>query len=103
VKNDQPTAAADGTPAGNISLDLNALFARIRDLDDEALQELVHGLDTDLKDCRSGRLDESDLDLIAVAAAARITLRRRKAAAGRSRAIHRVRQLINNDTLGGTA
>ncbi|WP_055712614.1 hypothetical protein [Streptomyces torulosus] len=103
MNTNEPTASADGTTAGITSLDLNAAFARIPDLDDETLRELVHGLDTDLKDCRSGHLDESDLDLIAVAAAARITLRRRKAAAARSRAIHRVSQLINNDTPGGTA
>lgn len=98
MNTNEPTAAADGTIAGNPSLDLNAVFARIPDLDDEALRDLVHGLDTDLQDCRSGHLDMADLDLIAVAAAARITLRRRQAAAGRRRAAQRIRQIISTET-----
>lgn len=97
MKDQQPTTAV-GTPAGNTSLDLNAVFARIPDLDDETLRALVHGLDTDLKDCRIGPLDADDMDLIAVAAAARITLRRRQAGAGRRRAAQRIRHLISTET-----
>ncbi|MFJ8349726.1 hypothetical protein ACIQ9J_25860 [Streptomyces sp. NPDC094153] len=84
--------------AGTASLDLETVFARLPSLDDEQLQDLVHDLDSALSGCRGGLLDDTDMDLITVAAAARIALRRRQSAAGRSRAARRVRQLTSTET-----
>ncbi|MER7927032.1 hypothetical protein ABTY96_28400 [Streptomyces sp. NPDC096057] len=75
-------------------LDLTSALSRIADLDDEQLQGLVEDLDSALHDVLGGPLDDTDMDVIAVAAGARIALRRRRAVAARSRAIHRVRQLM---------
>ncbi|MFF4823128.1 hypothetical protein ACFY20_08835 [Streptomyces sp. NPDC001312] len=86
------------TTAGTAGLDLETVFARISSLDDEQLRDLVHDLDSALSGCRGGLLDDTDMDLIAVAAAARIALRRRQSAAGRRRAAHRVHQLTSTET-----
>ncbi|MFI2202652.1 hypothetical protein ACH47Z_18105 [Streptomyces sp. NPDC020192] len=86
------------TTAEGSSVDLDAAFARIPDLDDGQLRDLVDDLDTALRGCRGGLLDDTDRDLISVAAAARIALRRREASAGRRRAADRVRQLTSTET-----
>jgi hypothetical protein len=78
---------------------LGAILARIAGLDDEQLQALVKDLDSALHDCLGGPLDDTDMDLITVAAAARITLRRRKSVAGRRRAAQRVHQLISPENV----
>lgn len=102
---DRPRPPRD-TAAAGARLNLDLALSRIADLDDEQLQDLVNDLDSALADCR-GCLTADDMDLISVAAGARITLRRRRAVAARSRAIHRVHQLISGfgtikTNVGGT-
>lgn len=92
------TASAPAITAGAAGPDLEAVLARIPSLDDEQMRDLVHDLDSALNGCRGGLLDDTEMDLIAVAAAARIALRRRQAAAGRRRAAHRVHQLTSTES-----
>jgi hypothetical protein len=80
-------------------LDLGAILARIASLDDEQLQALVEDLDSAVHDFLGGPPDDTDMDLITVSAAARITLRRRKSAAGRRRAAQRIHQLISTENV----
>ncbi|MFD4790544.1 hypothetical protein ACFWN1_26525 [Streptomyces sp. NPDC058459] len=104
---DRPHSTQDTTTAGT-QLNLDSALSRIADLNDEQLQNLVTDLDSALADCH-GCLTTDDMDLIAVAAGARITLRKRRAVAARTRAIHRVHQLCNEAKgalgtgVGGTA
>ncbi|MEU6244832.1 hypothetical protein [Streptomyces sp. NPDC047024] len=86
-----PTTADD-------QLDLNAVLSRIADLDDQQLQDLVRDLDTALAEYRGCPPNDDGMDLISVAAGARITLRRRQAAAAQRRATDRVRHLISTET-----
>lgn len=110
----EPAGAARARPtrhpaAAGAGLNLETALSRIAGLDDEQLQDLVHDLDSALADCRGCLLDDADMDLLSVAASARIALRRRRAVAARSRAINRVHQLIGEaegaigTNTGGTA
>jgi hypothetical protein len=85
--------------AGGVSVNLETALRRIADLDDEELEDLVHDLDSALAECRGCLAGDTDMNLVSVAASARIALRRRRASAARFRAIHRVHQLISTETI----
>ncbi|MET9083752.1 hypothetical protein ABZX77_17965 [Streptomyces sp. NPDC004237] len=91
------TSVVDGNHLVAEQLDLEAALSRIASLDDEQLQNLVTDLDSALAECRGCLVGDADMDLVSVAAGARIALRRRKAAAARRRAFHRVRQLTSTE------
>ncbi|MFJ9903945.1 hypothetical protein ACIRVK_13740 [Streptomyces sp. NPDC101152] len=90
--------SAQHSTASTTGLDLEAALSRIAGLDDEQLQDLVHDLDSALAECRGHLVSGTDMDLVSVAASARVALRRRRAAAARSRAICRIRQLTCTET-----
>jgi hypothetical protein len=93
-----PQNDSDGTrveaslPAGEL---LDTAIDRLYGLTDEQLHDLVAGLDAALKSTGNGPTDAQLEDAITIAAAGRILLRRRRAAAGRSRALSIVRDLTS--------
>lgn len=90
-----PGATAPGSSGRH---DLDAVLNRVQQLDDGQLQELSRALDEDLADAHVGPLDDGVADLVCIAAAARITLRHRRAAAGRQRAADRIHRLMTSAT-----
>lgn len=79
-------------PAGEL---LDAALHRLVSLTDDELNDVVTGLDAALASTRHGPSDGELEDAITIAAAGRILLRRRRAAAGRTRALSIVRQLVS--------
>ncbi|MDJ0341775.1 hypothetical protein [Streptomyces sp. PH10-H1] len=74
--------------------DLDAAVGRITQLDDRQLAEFVAKLDAALADCHHGAGGD-DPNILAVAALARIALRRRRDAAAMARAVAIVNELIS--------
>lgn len=81
--------------------DLETAIRQLYQLNDEQLADFSAGLDHDIVEARSGDPIGFDEDLTALAGAARILLRRRRATAARDRAHQKVSALRR--TMGAVA